>query len=90
MDPVQVQDENRTVRAFISFLSTAVGNDQSLPSTDGNAINRPREYQTIGPGGLVGIEGTASSNAQGSKVAFSVSPLLLLGVAAAAWFLLKK
>ena len=90
MDAIQANDENRTARAFISFLSQAIGNDQSLPGQDGYAVNPPRQYQSIGPGGLVGIEGTAQSNAQGSKLAFSVSPLLLLAVAAGAYFFLKK
>lgn len=91
MDAIQANDENRTARAFISFLATAIGNDQSLPGQDGYAVNPPRQYQTMGPGGLVGIEGTSSSNAQGGRtVALSASPLLLLLVAGAAWLLLKK
>ena len=87
-DPVAVNDRNRTARAFISFLNTVV-NDQSYPGQDGYAVNPPRQYQTIGPGGLVGVEGTSSSNGQ-SSIALSVSPLMLLMLAAGAWFLLKK
>ena len=84
----QANDEQRTVRAFIGFLSGAFGSDQSLPSTDGYAVNQPRQYQSIGPGGLVGVEGTSQSNAQGA--AATASPLLLLALAAAAYLLLVK
>lgn len=87
---VQSQDEQRTARAFIGFLSGAFGSDQSLSSTDAYAVNQPRQYQSIGPGGLVGVEGIAKSNAQGDAT-MAASPLLLLGlVAVAAYFLLAK
>ena len=63
-DLIQAQDEQRTKRAFISFLSTALGTDQTLAGEDGMAVNQPRQYQTIGSGGAVGIEGAPRSNVQ--------------------------
>lgn len=87
-DLIQQQDQQRTARAFISFLSTAFGVDQSLASTDAYAVNNPRQYQTIGPGGLVGIEGTSTSN--GQTVALMASPLVLLVLAVGAYLVWKK
>lgn len=88
-DAVTVNDEQRTARAFIGFLSNAFGYDQSLPSQDSYAINQPRQYQTIGPRGLVAVEGTSQSNGQ-TTVALMGSPLVLIALAAAAFYLLKK
>jgi hypothetical protein len=82
----QVQDQNRTARAFISFLSTALGNDQSLPGTDAYAVNPPRAYQTLGPGGLVGVEGTSRSNAQSGATLAAIPPIGWLALAAVAYF----
>jgi hypothetical protein len=89
MDAAQVNDQQRTARAFISFLGSAFGTDQSYAQLDGYAVNQPRQYQTIGPGGLVGVEGTSQSNGQ-KPAAMVMSPVLLLALAAAAYFLLKK
>jgi len=85
---VQQQDALRTKRAFISFLSTAFGVDQTLSSTDAYAVNTPRQYQTIGPGGLVGVEGTSSSN--GQTVAVVTSPLVLLALAVGVYLIWKN
>lgn len=89
-DLIQQQDQQRTGRAFISFLSSALGvNDQSYAGQDGQAYNLPRQYQTIGPGGLVGVEGTSSSN--GQKTALMSSPLVLLAVGGVlAYLILNK
>lgn len=89
MDAAQINDQQRTARAFIGFLSTAFGTDQSLAGTDGYAVNAPRQYQTIGPGGLVGVEGTSQSNGQ-TSIALLGSPLVLLALGAAAFYLLQK
>lgn len=89
MDPILEADQQRTGRAFISFLSTAMGVDQSYAGQDGYAVNYPRQYQTIGPNGLVGVEGTARSNGQVS--ALMASPLVLLAVGGlVAYLVLKK
>lgn len=74
-DIVQAQDEQRTKRAFISFLSTAFGVDQTMANADGYAVNQPRQYQTIGPSGVVGVEGTSQNTAQASVMG---SPLVLI------------
>lgn len=86
-DLVAEQDSQRTARAFISFLSTALNVDQSYAGQDGYAVNNPRQYQSIGPGGLIGVEGTASSN--GQTIAFVTSPMVLLVLAVGAYFVWK-
>lgn len=88
-DPALANDQNRVARAFVSFVSSAMGNDQTYAGTDGYAVNPPRQYQTIGPGGLVGIEGTSSSNGQKS-VSVTATPFVFLLLAAGAFFLYKK
>lgn len=89
MDPiVQAQDEQRTARSFISFLSTAMGVDQTYASQDGYAVNMPRQYQSIGPNGLVGVEGTSRSS--GQMQSLISSPVVLLALAAAVAFLVLK
>ena len=88
-DPALANDQNRVARAFVSFVSSAIGNDQTYANQDGYAVNQPRQYQTIGPGGLVGIEGTSISNGQKS-VALTASPLVFVLLAAGAYFLFKK
>ena len=75
---ISVQDEQRTKRAFISFLSTALGNDQTLTSQDAYAVNYPRQYQTIGPNGTDGVEGQPRSNVQ--RAATVTPGVLLLGL----------
>lgn len=87
-DLIAEQDALRTKRAFISFLSTAFGVDQSLPTQDSYSANYPRQYQTIGLNGAVGVEGAPISNQQAG--ALLRSPLvLLLGGAAVAYLVMK-
>ena len=87
-DIVQQQDEQRTARAFISFLSTALTGDQSLANQDNSAVNYPRQYTVIGTDRSIGIEGTSSP--QGSTfTAFLSTPVLLIGAAVAAYFLMR-
>jgi hypothetical protein len=76
-DLIAQQDEMRTKRAFISFLSTALGADQMYAGQDASAVNPPYRYQVIGPTG-VGIEGAPVSTAQ-SSVRLSM-PVALAGV----------
>lgn len=87
-DLIQQQDAQRTGRAFISFLSSAMGVEQTYADQDGNAVNYPRQYQSIGPGGLVGVEGTARSNGQTS--ALLASPLVLLAIGGVVAYLILK
>lgn len=91
MDDTQVaaqQDTNRTARMFLAALQSSLGNDQTYAQQDGNAVNLPRQYQTIGINGAVGVEGAPISNAQGKAVAMSPG-ILLLG-ALVLFFVLKK
>lgn len=90
-DAVQAAAQNdaqRTTRAFISFLATATGNDQSFADTDGRAVNYPRQYTVIGQQGQVGLEGS-SGGMPSAGVAFSW-PVLLLAVGAFAAYQMLK
>lgn len=74
----QVQDQQRTGRLFLAAIGSAMGiNDQSYLGQDGYAVNYPGQYQSIGTGGAVGIEGRPVSNVQGPQL--SGGTLLLLG-----------
>lgn len=84
----QQQDEQRTARAFISFLGTAFGVDQSTAGQDGDPYNLPRQYQSIGPTGY-SVEGYPVSTSQNGALIVSPS-LLWLGAAAAAVYFLSK
>lgn len=84
-DAVAANDEQRTKRAFIGILANYWGLDQTAAGYDSAPVNSPYQYQTIGPGGAVGVEGAPRSNLQGAAAAAGVSgvPLLLLGAVAA-------
>ena len=76
----QQQDAQRPLRLFVNFLQQSLGADQSLGSTDGYAINNPRQYTVIGANGQVGIEGTVGGiTSDGWKQAM---PLLFMVAAA--------
>lgn len=85
---IAAQDGQRTKRLFLSFVSDLVGGDQSLAGADGQAVNPPRQYQSVGPDGAIGIEGTSVSNRQGGGVTLSAGMLLLIGVGL--YFYLQK
>lgn len=87
-DLIQQQDEQRTARAFVSFLSTAFGVEQSTAGQDGNIYNAPRQYQSIGPNG-VGVEGYPVSTTQSGAVVLSPGLLLLAAGLAAGYFLTR-
>lgn len=74
---VAQQDDLRTQRAFVSFLSTAFGLDQTYAGQDGYAANYPRQYQSIGIGGAVGVEGAPISNLQTRAIILSPGMLIL-------------
>lgn len=84
----QEQDEQRTARAFISFLGTAFGVDQSTAGQDGDPYNLPRQYQSIGPNGY-SVEGYPVSTTQTGALLVSPS-LLWLAAAAAGVYLLTR
>lgn len=89
-DLIAQQDELRTKRSFIGFISTALGvNDQTYAGQDGTAVNLPRQYQTIGVNGSVGVEGAPISNAQPSALMMSPGILILIGLGIA-FLVLKK
>lgn len=88
-DAIKTNDEQRVARSFIAAISTYFGNDQSVAGQDGYAVNVPRQYQTIGPGGLVGVEGTSLSNGQKS-VALTASPLVMLLIAGVVGYFVLK
>lgn len=85
-DATATQDQLRTVRQFISGLYSS-GSDQTYAGQDGYAVNQPYQYQTIGPGGSVSVEGAPISNTQ--QAATFGSPLVLLGLAVVAYLVLK-
>jgi hypothetical protein len=71
------QDSLRTQRAFVSFLSSAFGLDQTYAGQDGYATNYPRGYQVLGPNGAVGVEGAPISNTQTRAIVLSPGMLIL-------------
>jgi hypothetical protein len=87
-DLIKQQDEQRTARAFIGFLSTAFGVDQSTAGQDGYIYNQPTGYQSIGPTG-VAMEGLPISTTQGGAVVLSPGLLLLAAGLAAGYFLTR-
>lgn len=78
---ISQQDELRTKRAFVSFLSSAFGLDQTYAGQDGYATNYPRQYQSIGLNGAVGVEGAPISNSQTRAIVFSPGVLILAALA---------
>lgn len=84
-DVIAVQDQQRSVRQFISFLTSASGADQTLAGQDSIAVNQPNQYQTVTPFG-VSTEGKPVSNQQGT-VTLTLPMLLLIGAIA---FLVMK
>lgn len=86
-DLIAAQDQQRTVRSFISFLSGAFGVDQSMAGADGYTTNRPGQYLTVTPYGQA-VEGQPISNVQSGGVFLSLPMLLLMG--GAAFLVLKK
>ena len=80
----------RAVRSFISGTWNGGGSDQSYAGQDFTAVNPTRSYQTIGPNGAVAVEGAPVSSAQTTAQLFSPTNLVLLGLAVAAFFVLRK
>jgi hypothetical protein len=75
------QDAMRPFRQFVGLLNSAV-NEQSWAGADGQAVNVPYQYQTIGRSGAA-VEGSAvSTNAQGEpQQGIPMGLLLFVGLA---------
>lgn len=83
-------DEDRTKRAFVGFLSSALGLDQNYTSDDASPIGADRGYVIANPDGSYSAVGQSRSNLQGVSVAgLTITPGLLI-LAAVAFFILKK
>lgn len=83
----QQQDKLRTVRNFLSLLSGAV-NDQSWPDQDAVAASPTGQFSTQGPNGVT-VEGQPIT-LTGPGASLSVSPAILLALAALAAYVLLK
>lgn len=75
-------DEARTKRAFIGFLSSALGVDQVMTSDDAFPVNTPGQYIIANPDGTYSKVGQSVSNLNSASVGgFTVTPgLLVMGL----------
>jgi t-SNARE complex subunit (syntaxin) len=89
-DQVNQADTERTKRAFVGFLSSALGVDQTYAYEDSNVGNLPGQYIIANPDGTYSQVGRAVSSQQASIAGITVTPALLILGAIAAFFLLKK
>lgn len=87
---VNQADTERTKRAFVGFLSSALGVDQTYAYEDTNVGNLPGQYIIANPDGTYSQLGRASSSQQAMAGGFVLTPGLLILGALAAFFLLKK
>lgn len=87
-DTTTAADYLRTVRSFIG-ATYSNNSDQTYAGTDGTAFNPPAQYQSIGPGGAVGVEGKPISNAQTGALVMS-APVLIIGALVVAWLVFRK
>lgn len=89
---VNQADTERTKRAFVGFLSSALGVDQTYAYEDAQVGNAPGQYLIANPDGTYSQLGRSYSSQNQSAVPAAglvLTPgLLLLGLAA--YFLLKK
>lgn len=85
-------DTERTKRAFVGFLSSALGVDQTYANEDQYVSNAPGQYIIANPDGTYSQVGrSTSSQNQGSALGGLVlTPTLLILVAVAAYVILKK
>jgi hypothetical protein len=79
-DLIAAQDDQRTKRNFIAFLSGAFGvNDTSSVGQDNSAKNPPGGYQVIGQNREIGNDGMTGSNLVSlSTKNLSITPGFLL------------
>ena len=90
-------DEDRTKRAFVGFLTAALGVDQTYTNQDAVIASPPGTYIVAAPDGTYSILGQSSSNlntgraaqpAAGLNVAgITIPPIILL--AGLAWLALR-
>lgn len=75
-------DEERTKRAFVGFLSSALGIDQNYAGEDSYIGSAPDQYVIANPDGSFSVQGRARSSLQSPAAAAGlvIPPgLLLLG-----------
>lgn len=90
-DQVNQADTERTKRAFVGFLSSALGVDQTYAYEDTNVGNLPGQYIIANPDGTYSQLGRSNSSQQSAMPGgFVLTPGLLILGAVAAFFLLKK
>jgi hypothetical protein len=88
----QQQDALRPVRMFVGALQGALigSNDQSVVGVDAYSYNNPYQYQSVGPWGA-SVEGSGVPITATPGGGVYISPMVvLIGIGAAAAFLLKK
>lgn len=90
-DATREADEDRTKRAFIGFLSSALGVDQTPVGQDGYMGRSTDQFSLANPDGSQSLLGRSVSNVQAGfgPAGLVISPGLLL-LAGVAFFLLKR
>ncbi|HEX7890298.1 MAG TPA: hypothetical protein VF522_13135 [Ramlibacter sp.] len=75
----QDQDALRPLRAFVGAVNGWLGGtgDQSYAGTDGQAVNPPRQFMTLGPQGI-SLEGTQTQVAAPASAGFNIPPIALV------------
>lgn len=81
-------DEDRTKRAFIGFLSSVLGVDQTMTSADGQVGSPTGQYVIANPTGTYSVQGQPVSNLNTATIAGVPVGFILL--AALAFALLNK
>ena len=73
-------DEDRTKRAFIGFLSSALGVDNVYTGDDTGLGTNPGQYSIANPDGTVSVLGQPVSNTQrgAAPTGLTITPGLLL------------
>ena len=89
-DQTKQADKERTARAFIGFLSSALGVDQTLNSVDASptAGSAPGQYVIANPDGTYSVQGQSVSNLNIPSTVAGV-PVGLLLLAGLAYVLLR-
>lgn len=80
-EQVQQADEERTKRAFIGFLSSAVGLDQTYANDDPFVGQQTGQYVIANPDGSYSVQGRSASNQQsitGAASGLVITPGLLV------------
>ena len=85
----QQADIERTKRAFVGFLGSVLGVDQTYANEDQYVGNAPGQYVIANPDGTYSAMGRSSSNLQSVAPGFAITPALIL-IGLVAFFALKK